>query len=78
MKSDVINNIDSSLAATEVDVQGWGDDADLALDDEDLEGEGRGRRTHGGGDDGDEEGGDEDGGWDVGDDLVEVNFTEYY
>ncbi|KAI5701194.1 hypothetical protein M8J75_007088 [Diaphorina citri] len=72
MKSDVINNIDSSLAATEVDVQGWGDDADLALDDEDLEGEGRGRRTHGGGDDGDEEGGDEDGGWDVGDDLVEV------
>ncbi|XP_026676159.1 LOW QUALITY PROTEIN: coatomer subunit alpha-like [Diaphorina citri] len=29
MKSDVINNIDSSLAATEVDVQGWGDDADL-------------------------------------------------
>ncbi|XP_026686772.1 coatomer subunit alpha-like [Diaphorina citri] len=43
----------------------------VALDDEDLEGEGRGRRTHGGGDDGDEEGGDEDGGWDVGDDLVE-------
>uniref|UniRef100_A0A8D8R6E5 Coatomer subunit alpha n=1 Tax=Cacopsylla melanoneura TaxID=428564 RepID=A0A8D8R6E5_9HEMI len=65
MKSDVINNIDSSLAATEVDVQGWGEDADLALDDEDLLGEGRSKPS-GEGEDG------EDGGWDVGDDLVEV------
>lgn len=66
VKADVTQNIESSLAAADVDIQGWGEDADLALDDEDVEGS----KTHG--DEDEENGGDEDGGWDVGDDLVEV------
>lgn len=64
MKNDAVA-IDSNLAAAAEDVQGWGDDADLGLDDDDMErGEG-GEKRGGAGDPGD----DEDGGWDVGDDL---------
>ena len=44
---------------------GWGDDADLGLDDEDRPADG-GRRGGGG------ESGDEEGGWEVGDDDLEL------
>ena len=71
MAARTIASASTNVGAMEDDdtgaADGWGDDADLGLDDDERPADGAGRR--GAGEDGS---GDEEGGWEVGDDDLEL------